>query len=130
MKTGFCDSSALVKLVLDEPESTALKRSLDGYSRRVTSALSIVEASRVVRRRSPEIEVWAHRLFRYVETIALDAKVLNLAALLDPPQVRSMDAVQLASALRISAFDLDFIAYDKRTLQAAARAGLRTLSPV
>ena len=63
MKTAFCDSSALVKLVLDEPESTALKRSLDGYSRRATSALSIVEASRVVRRRSPGLEIWAHLLF-------------------------------------------------------------------
>ena len=113
-----------------ESESAALQRRLDGYSRRTTSALSIVEASRVVRRRSPEIEVWAHRLFRYVETIALDAKVLNLAALLDPPQVRSLDAIQVASALSMPGSDPDFIAYDKRTLQAAARAGLRTLSPV
>ena len=55
---------------------------------------------------------------------------MNLAASLDPPQMRSMDAIQLASALCISAFDLEFIAYDKRILQAAARAGLRTVSPV
>ena len=55
---------------------------------------------------------------------------MRLAASLEPPQVRSMDAVQLASALRVSALDLDFIAYDKRILQAAARAGLRTVSPV
>ena len=130
MKTGFYDSSALVKLVLDEPESTALRRSLQAYSRLTSSVLSIVEVSRAVRRRSPGLEIWAHLLFQYVETIALDAKVLNLAASLDPPQVRSMDAVQLASALCISEFDLEFIAYDKRTLQAAARAGLRTLSPV
>ena len=129
MKAAFCDSSALVKLVVVEPESTALQRSLDGYSRRTTSALSIVEASRAARRRGTSFDARAHRLFRYVETIEIDDGILNLAASLDPPQLRSLDAIQLASALCISDFDLEFIAYDKRILQAAAHAGLRTLSP-
>ena len=130
MKTGFYDSSALVKLVVVESESAALQRRLDGYSKRTTSALSIVEVSRAARRRGPGLDARVHRLFRYVETIEIDDGILRLAASLEPPQVRSMDAVQLASALRVSAFDLDFIAYDKRILQAAARAGLRTLPPV
>ena len=130
MKTAFCDSSALTKLVVVESESAALQRSLDGYSRRTTSALSIVEVSRAARRRGAGLDARVHWLFRHVETIEIDEGILNLAASLEPPQMRSMDAVQLASALRVSAFDLDFIAYDKRILQAAARAGLRTVPPV
>ena len=100
------------------------------YSRLTSSVLSIVEVSRAARRRGPGLEIWAHLLFEYVETIEIDDGILRLAASLEPPQVRSMDAVQLASALCISEFDLDFIAYDKRILQAAARAGLRTLPPI
>ena len=44
-------------------------------------------------------------------------------------ELRSLDAGQAATALSISALDFDFIAYDKRILQAAAQAGLRAPAP-
>ena len=102
---------------------------MQAYSRVTTSALSIVEVSRAVHRRSPGFEIWAHGLFQSVETIDPDDGVLRLAALLGPPELRSLDAIQVATALSISEIDFDFIAYDKRILQAAAQAGLRALSP-
>ena len=129
MRTAFCDSSALVKLVVAEPESAALSRGLRAYSRLAASALSIVEVSRAVRRHDPSLEARAHRLLQSLNLVALDTNVLKRAALLNPSDLRSLDAVQLASALSVPELELDFVAYDKRVLRAAAQAGLRTLSP-
>ncbi len=129
MTAAFCDSSALVKLVVDESESAALRGSLQACSRLTTSTLSIVEVSRAARRRGPGLDAGVHGLFQSIETIELDDSILRLAALLDPPELRSLDAIQVATALSISEIDFDFIAYDKRILRAAAQAGLRTLSP-
>ena len=129
MRVAFCDSSALVKLILDEPESTALRQNLETYSYVVASELAEVEVPRAVRRRDPNRVAMAQRLIRNVEIVCLDQSVLKRAAALDPEELRSLDALQLASALQLSSLDPVFIAYDERIVQAAAAAGLRTLSP-
>ena len=130
MRTAFCDSSALVKLVVAEPESSALSGSLRAYSRVTASALSVVEVLRAVGRHDPSLQVRAHRLFQSLHLVALDANVLKRAALLHPLDLRALDAIQLASALSVLELEPDFVAYDKRILRAATLAGLRTLSPL
>ena len=129
MRVAFCDSSALVKLIVDEPESTALRQNLETYSYVVASELAVVEVPRAVRRRDPNSVAMAHRLIRNLEIVSLDQSVLEQAAALDPAELRSLDALQLACALRLANLDPVFIAYDKRIVQAAAASGLRTLSP-
>ncbi len=129
MRLAFCDSSALVKLVVDEPESAALQQSLGTYSHVLASELAEVEVPRAVRRSDPGRVVLAQRLIRNLETVTLDQSVIKRAASLDPVELRSMDAVQLACALRLAPLDPVFIAYDKRIIRAASAAGLRTLSP-
>ncbi|MCY4536437.1 MAG: type II toxin-antitoxin system VapC family toxin [Bryobacterales bacterium] len=129
MRLAFCDSSALVKLIVDEPESAALRQSLGAYSHVLASELAEVEVPRAVRRSDPGRVVLAQRLIRNLETVALDQSVIKRAASLDPVELRSMDAVQLACALRLGPLDPVFIAYDKRIIRAASAAGLRTLSP-
>jgi predicted nucleic acid-binding protein len=44
------------------------------------------------------------------------------------PQIRSLDAVHLATALSIGV-DLDFVTYDDRQAVAAREAGLRVVQP-
>jgi len=46
----YLDSSALVKLIVREPESAALARFLHGHSERVASALSLTEVPRALGR--------------------------------------------------------------------------------
>ena len=56
-------------------------------------------------------------------------EILNLAGEIEPAELRSLDAIHLASALALgSAIDV-FIAYDRSLTNAAAANGLQTLSP-
>ena len=129
MTVAFCDSSALVKLVVNESESSALQRSLQTYSVLMASTLATVEVPRAVRRRDPELTKLAHQMLRSFQMVALDRTVLQRAASLGPAEVRSLDAIQLASALRLAHLDPVFVAYDERLLSVASMAGLRTSSP-
>lgn len=129
MNIAFCDSSALVKLVVKEPESDLLKQHLRGYSRVVASKLAAVEVVRAVRRIDPGSVAAAFRLIRSLDLVALDATVIDRAASLEPQELRTLDALQVASALRLSPLDPVFVTYDEKTARAATHAGLRTLAP-
>lgn len=129
MRVAFCDSSALVKLIVDEPESAPLRQNLGTYSHVLASELSMVEVPRAIRRRDPGRVAVAHHLIRNLETVTLDRSVIERAAALDPVELGSLDALQLACALRLAQLDPVFIAYDKRIIRAASALGLRTLSP-
>ncbi len=126
----YLDSSAIVKLVLPEPESAALRRELARNRERCSSALVRVEVLRAVRRANPSFETLerAEAVLERIAMMPLDDRVLSTAAELDPPGLRSLDAIHLATAL--SLFGLDaLVAYDQRLLDAASAAGLRTLAP-
>jgi predicted nucleic acid-binding protein len=126
---AYLDASALVKLVLDEPESEALRDALDAWPRRATSRLSVVEIIRGVRRADPLLEPLAARALTGVDLLALSDHVLLSAARLDPPIVRALDAVHVASALRVRAVLGAFVSYDARQLEAASARGLPVASP-
>ena len=127
----YLDSSALVKLVLSEPESAALAGWLAERAD-IPLASSIVhrtEVSRAVWRANPSQLPRSYRQMRGVEIIALSRVIAESAGTVTPHGLRSMDAIHLASALAIRN-DLDaFVAYDKRLLAAAQDAGLPTASP-
>ncbi|KLL12514.1 MULTISPECIES: type II toxin-antitoxin system VapC family toxin [Protofrankia] len=131
----YLDSAAVVKLVRAEPCTVDLLDWLDAYRALplVSSVLVEVEASRALRRCVPQalgrLPVTLARLYR----LEINATVRAVAAAYDDPQLRSLDAVHLATATvltdqpgaRLEAF----VTYDKRLLAIAARAGLPTASP-
>jgi len=55
--------------------------------------------------------------------------ILKRAAMLDPPDLRTLDAIHVATALSLDLADLDFIAYDARLSRSARAHGLRTAAP-
>lgn len=61
--------------------------------------------------------------------IAMDAAVLLRAASLEPPELRSLDAIHLATALSVEPVIEAFVTYDRQLGRAAAAAGLRVESP-
>jgi uncharacterized protein len=127
----YLDSSALVKLVLTEAETQGL---IGWLSRRadlplVSSIIHRTEVPRAVWRADPSALPRSYRQVRGVAMIALTADVADLAAALRPAQMRSVDAIHLASALSIRRGLTAFVGYDKRLLAAAADAGLPTASP-
>jgi predicted nucleic acid-binding protein len=127
----YLDSSALVKLVIREAETAALRRFLRSRPRRVTSKLAGVEVRRTVRRYAaqPRAERTAERVLSGVGQLVLDDDTLAIAAQLEPITLRSLDALHLAAALSLGD-DLDgMVTYDERLAGAAQQAGVVVYSP-
>ncbi|MGH3674400.1 MAG: type II toxin-antitoxin system VapC family toxin [Mycobacterium sp.] len=127
----YMDTSALVKLIVVEPESSALQDFLNRLPSdgRFTSALARMELTRAIARRG-SIEAVAHarRVLAKLDLVPLNSRLLDAAATMMPPELRSLDAIHLAAAL--TATDLRAIAtYDNRLAEAAATAGLAVASP-
>jgi predicted nucleic acid-binding protein len=126
---AYLDASALIKLVVAEPESPALRRALQAWPRRVTSRVAVVELIRSVRRIDPRLEPRARRTLAGVVLLALNDRVLVTAAQLEPPGVRALDAIHVASSLRLRTVVGAFVSYDRRQLEGAAAAGLPVVTP-
>lgn len=130
-KLLYLDSSALVKLIVPERETRPLQERLALTSERASSKLAIVELTRALRRlRAPaEVRRRAAEVLEHIGLIQVDDAILDLASELDPPELRSLDAIHLATALRIGP-DLDaFVSYDTRLAQAARDHGLPVIAP-
>ncbi len=127
----YLDSSALVKLVIGEAESRVLSRWLAERAGlpMVSSIVHRTEVPRAVWRADPGLFPRSYRQIRGVERIALTPEILDTAAALTPPSLRSLDAIHLASALTLRRDLGAFVAYDKRLLDAAEAAGLPIASP-
>jgi hypothetical protein len=126
---SYLDSSALVKLVVEEPESWALG---DFVRDRpvVSSDIARVELPRAVRRMGlgPAAQTRANDVLRKLTLLKLERPTLTQAAELEPVGLRSLDAIHLASALTISGLE-DFVTYDRRLAGAAEAAGLPVEAP-
>jgi predicted nucleic acid-binding protein len=123
------DTSAFVKLALDEPEETALREQLDAWDGLVSSALLQVEAFRACARYGLGPSARAAAGLGAVTLIPLDDRVLDAAAVLEPPTLRSLDAIHLATALSLEDDLGAMFVYDERLAQAARAAGLRVEAP-
>jgi len=127
----YLDSSALLKLLFEEPESESLQDWLT--ARRgiptVSSELATVEVLRACRRIDAAAQPDARTLLGQLDLVPLAGLVVRLASDLDDPGLRSLDALHLASALSLGADLGTFVAYDHRLLEAADRAGLETHAP-
>lgn len=131
----YLDSAAIVKLAHPETESSALQAWLAQRAglTRVTSALAEVEVPRAIRRHAPTSQLNVPVVLGTIARFEIDQSVRTLAASYTDPQLRSLDAIHLATAQVLSAElsePLDaFVTYDHRLLAAARAAGLATASP-
>jgi predicted nucleic acid-binding protein len=128
----YLDSSALVKLVTREAESSALRSFLRRHRAdgRVTSALARVEVVRAVTAGGPDAVAQARRQLARVDHINLERDLLEDAATIAPGSVlRSLDAIHLASARSIGAALRAVVTYDVRMRDAALAIGLMVEAP-
>ena len=118
-----------MKLVIDEPESASLERHLEGSPVLATSRIALVEVLRATAIANPASAVTeeAERLLASCMLVDVTDGLLRTAAGLASSAVRTLDAIHLASALRIEADEL--VAYDLRLLAAGAERGLSVSSP-
>lgn len=124
-------TSALVKLVFEEPESRALAEwlTIRGDVPKVSSDLSTVELLRTCRRFGEGAIEGATLLLGGMDLLPVDRAIVERAASTVPTELRSLDAVHLASALSVETGLTAFVAYDNRLTAAAAEAGLTVVSP-
>lgn len=135
MALYYADTSALVKLVRDEPESAALRSFLEGADL-VSCELVLTELPRAVRRAAARdslapLDVLCERAAQLLEAVAarpLDRALLIAAGAFVEPWLRALDAIHVAAAIDIAPHD-GFISYDERQSASARLAGLRTFAP-
>ena len=127
----YLDSSAIVKLIVAEPETDALFAELAQWPDRVSSALAEAEAHRALRRtrQSKAVHARADAVLQAISLIRIDAPVLARAAQFVRPDMRSLDAIHLAAALTMGDDPEAFITYDDRQAKAAEAEGLKVVQP-
>lgn len=127
----YLDSSALVKMVVPEAESSALLRSLQSWTVRVTSELARVEVVRAVRRATKDgaVERRAEAVLAGLHLLQMDDEVLERAGRLEPRTLRAGDAIHLASALSLGAELGAMAIYDAALARAAQALGVEVLAP-
>jgi predicted nucleic acid-binding protein len=126
----YFDTSALLKLVLVEDESPDLRRHLVDHSVQiVASEVAAVELLRGTRRHSLTLDAECMALLNRTVLLPLSRSVRERASGLRPVELRTIDAIHLATALEIES-DLDsMVCYDRRLVGAAEAAGIETHSP-
>ena len=128
----YLDSSALVKLVAKESETTALRRYLArrADAPRVTSSLARVEVVRAVSGGGAQAVTRARELLDRLYEVPLQRSLLDRAAdLRSPLALRTLDVVHLASALVLGATLSALVTYDARMAAAAVSLGLEVAAP-
>lgn len=122
----YADSSALVKLIIDEAESDTLWSVLDGMTL-VTSRIATVEVTRAVRLADEAALDECRRLLGSCTRVRISDAIIDRATALASGRLRSLDAIHLATALEAGLTRM--AVYDHRLAQAAAAVGLVTIRP-
>jgi len=127
----YLDSSAFVKLFLPEPDSAALTRYLDPRPLRVSALLLRTEALRAAVRAtlSPQRMLLVRTLLEGLVYIGADVTLCDEAGIMRPPELRSLDAIHLASARTLGRKLEAVVTYDHRLADAAAWYGMPVVSP-
>ena len=126
----YVDTSALVKLVVNEPESAALQTWLATQDHpNVTSDLGRTELMRAVRRVAPDLAVRAREVLDTVILTKVTTAIFEAAGRADPPTMRSLDALHLSAALDLGDDLQGVVTYDERLSTAAQLSGVTVISP-
>jgi uncharacterized protein len=140
----YFDTCALLKLIREDTHSPALGAFIDARpdTRCFSSELARAELVRTVRRSNHDdrgrliddgrlrAELgYVESLWERLDLIAVSTRVLNDAAAIEQPFLRTLDAIHLAAATSMRLSLSAFVTYDKKLATAAQQAGLPVLSP-
>lgn len=128
-KLTYVDSSAIVKLAVQEPESAALRRFLARRQPLVSSALARTEVARALLPSGPEAVARGEEVLQRIQLLRINDRVLSAAGHLLPLELRSLDAIHLASADELGASVRQIVTYDERMADAARTIGWTVVAP-
>ena len=126
----YMDTSALMKLIVDEPETTALREWLAVEPRcPVSCDLVRTETIRAARRAAPELTPYVRQVLNKITLTQVTTAIFERAALLDPVTLRSLDALHLAAALDLGDDLAGMVTYDNQQAHAATSIGIKVITP-
>lgn len=125
----YLDTSAFVKQLRREPESSALRKWLEDHQDLVSSDLLRTEARRTVLSAPQELCQRCEELLDAITLIRLTPELFDRAGTLGPRGLRSLDALHLSAALALGEDLAGIVAYDRRLIAAAAVLEIATVSP-
>jgi len=127
----YLDSSALLKLLVEEAESAPLAAWLTGHTEqtRATSVVAKVEVLRAIRRLATDAVPAATALLSQLDLVPVSEPVVDAATVVGDVALRSLDAIHLASALSLGQALTALVAYDRRLCAAALAAGVTVERP-
>jgi len=128
-RATYLDSSAIVKLAVHEPESAALLRYLRRRRPLVTSALARAEVARALIPLGAEAVRRGLDVLSRIDVVRINDRVLDAAGALLPPELRSLDAIHLATAQLLGDDLACIVTYDERMAEAASAQGRPVASP-
>jgi hypothetical protein len=125
----YVDTSALGRVLLDEPDAGAILLELDRFDIQVSSRLLSVELRRLGLRK--RVLDSADQLLGGVALVPVDEAVLAAAATVPPVDVATLDAVHLVTAVRLAGDDLidAVMTYDARLADGVRHHGLAIVAP-
>lgn len=128
-RVWYIDSSAVVKLVAREPESTALRHFVGRRRELVASALVRTEVNRAVLGLGERFHRRVAEVLKRIDLVRVNNQILDRAGRLEPATLRSLDAIHLATADGFENTLSGVITYDDRMIDAARSYGWTVRSP-
>ena len=125
----YLDSSAIVKLIVREPETAALRRYVRRRRPLVASALARAEVCRAVLPLGDAALKRARAVLAHIDLVRISDRVLTRAGTIKPSDVRTLDAIHLATASLLADSLTRFVCYDSRLSRAAESHGWTVDAP-
>jgi uncharacterized protein len=129
MAATYLDSSAIVKLAVRENESVQLRRYLRRRRPLVSSSLARTEVMRALLPGGDDAVAAGWKVLTRLDLVRVSTGVLDEAAILLPADLRSLDAIHLATARRLGQDLGAIVTYDERMAAAATKLGHRVVAP-
>lgn len=127
MSRWYLDTSAALKLLVDESESAALAARLDSVTPDLVSCLLLETELRRAAHRDVLTQQLVSSFVGGVDLYDVPASLFREAGLLAGDHLRSLDALHLAAAIRIGVDAV--VTYDVRMAQASRDLGLVVEAP-
>ena len=128
MTRWYLDTSAALKLLVEEAESESLARSIDSEQPDLVACWLLETELRRAAQREPDIgQEKVTELLQGVDIYAMPASLFREAGLLPGASLRSLDALHLAAAVRVGVDQV--LTYDSRFAESAWSLGLSVHAP-
>ncbi len=128
MSRWYLDTSAALKLLVEEEQSDALARTIDGAAPDLVGCwLLDTELRRAAQREVSLTQEAVSDFLDGVDLYEVPASLFREAGLLPGTNLRSLDALHLAAAVRIGVDHL--VTYDSRMSHSARALGVNVIAP-